>query len=201
MKNIVSSLILIFSICTCAQGQTVSMTSTTDFSKVPQNAYVKDFDGKLNPFIGTWRWTDGNAEFIVQFVKKEMYNGFVGKPAPYKIDTILGGYKYTFNGMVLVNTLNFTTTADINNPSTFQNYATILTGIAPPFIELSMNFDDRGTGNKSGKGRFKLIDPLTLANGQFTAATAHWKIYLKNNTPVGSSPFTFPDDLIMTKMP
>jgi len=101
MKNKILIIAYILAFFSC-KAQTISLT-TVDYINVPDNAYVKDIDGKLNPFIGTWKWVNGNSEFTVVFVKKEMYDA--SGLNPFKEDTVLGGYRYIENGVEIVNTL------------------------------------------------------------------------------------------------
>jgi len=68
-------LLILFVICFACKAQTISL-SNVNWATVPDGAYVKDTDGKLDVFLGTWKWTNGNDEFTVVFVKKEITNRF-----------------------------------------------------------------------------------------------------------------------------
>lgn len=72
-----------------------------NYIKIPDNAYVKDIDGDLNKFLGTWKgvYNNKNYEFVV--VKKSKYFGDMYMDVlemRYKISDILGN--------VLINTLD-----------------------------------------------------------------------------------------------
>jgi hypothetical protein len=195
MKNKILIITYILTIFSC-KAQTISLTNV-DYNNVPDNAYVKDIDGKLAPYIGTWKWVDGNSEFTVVFVKKEMYDA--SGTGRFKQDKLLGGYKYIENGIEIVNTLNFTTEFDPNDISTFNNYANIITNIYNSFDGLSMNLSDV-IKSKYCKGTLELIDPLVL-NGNFVANTAQWKIWQRetfSETPSAQG-FSIPTDIILTK--
>ena len=64
------------------------------------NAYYKDLNNDLNPFEGTWLYTNGNTSLKMVLVKKTMY--FNGK---YFEDLIIGEYQYIENGVEKINTL------------------------------------------------------------------------------------------------
>ncbi|QRM89262.1 hypothetical protein FG167_08460 [Lacinutrix sp. WUR7] len=195
MKNKILIIVCILAVFSC-KAQTISLT-TVDYTNVPDNAYVKDIDGKLNPFIGTWKWIDGNSEFTVVFVKKEMYDA--GGTSRIKQDKIIGGYKYIENGIEIVNTLNFTTDFDPNDISTFDNYAKIITQIDNSFLELSFGLFDK-VKDKYCEGTLELIDPLVL-NGNFVATTAQWKMWQRETfteTPSAQG-FSIPTDIVLTK--
>lgn len=73
--------------------------------RATQGQYYKDIDNLLNPYEGTWLFTEGNRELRIILVKKVNHNNGL-----YREDVIVGGYEYKVNGTTLVNTLD-----DINN--------------------------------------------------------------------------------------
>ena len=67
----------------------------------PDGYYIKDINNYLNPFEGTYLYTNGNTSFKIILVKKvQQYNG------RYYEDLIIGEYQYIENGVEKVNTLN-----------------------------------------------------------------------------------------------
>ncbi|MBE9575374.1 DUF6705 family protein [Flavobacterium proteolyticum] len=67
----------------------------------PDGYYKKDIHNLLNPFEGTYLYTNGNTLFKVILVKKvQQYNG------RYYEDLIIGEYQYIVNGIERVNTIN-----------------------------------------------------------------------------------------------
>jgi hypothetical protein len=69
------------------------------------NAYYKDVNNLLNPFEGTYIYTNGNTSFKIILIKKvNQYNG------RYYEDLIIGEYQYIENGVEKVNTLSDTST-------------------------------------------------------------------------------------------
>jgi len=200
MKIIQILIFLLVSVFAC-KAQTVSLTNV-NWLTVPDGAYVKDTDGKLNAFLGTWKWTNGNDEFTVVFVKKLMYDG--DGTRKFSQDKILGGYRYVNNGVEIANTLNFTTSFNVNDTSTFANFAKIITGINDDLKSLRMQVGD-AIKHKSLGGSFELIDILTLPNGNYSATQAHWTlrekefISINGNPPLPEDGIGLPDDIILTK--
>lgn len=68
---------------------------------LPNGYYMKDINNLLNPFEGTYLYTNGNTVFKIVLVKKiQQYNG------EYYEDLIIGEYQYITNGIERVNTIN-----------------------------------------------------------------------------------------------
>ena len=38
----------------------------------PENPYFKDIDNDFNPFVGEWKWEEGNSSWTMQLQKFEM---------------------------------------------------------------------------------------------------------------------------------
>ena len=65
------------------------------------NAYYKDINNLLNPFEGTFVYTNGSTQLKIKLVKKvQQFNG------RYYEDLIIGEYQYIENGTEIVNTLD-----------------------------------------------------------------------------------------------
>jgi hypothetical protein len=195
MRNIFFITVLFFTLFNC-KAQTISMT-TTNYVNIPNGAYIKDIDGLFNPFIGTWKWTNGNSELTIIFIKKEMYNA--SGLNDYYMDKIMGGYRYIENGILIVNTLNFNTEFTLNDTSTYENYAPILGSIYNPFNELSIKISDK----IKGKGCDAELILINSGSGTITAQwkmrdREHWNINGQNPLPQG---FSIPVNVILTKIP
>lgn len=64
------------------------------------DTYYKDINNLLNPFEGTYIYSNGNTIFKVVLTKKvQQYNG------RFYEDLIIGEYQYTNNGVEIANTL------------------------------------------------------------------------------------------------
>ncbi|WP_369793474.1 DUF6705 family protein [Mangrovimonas sp. ST2L15] len=71
-----------------------------DWQESIDNAYYKDGNQLLDPFVGTWMLDNGSQYLKIVFEKKEMiYNG------NYYEDLLIGEFAYKENGIELANTL------------------------------------------------------------------------------------------------
>ncbi len=68
----------------------------------PDGAYYKDTQNLLDPFAGTYVYTNGTTSFTIVLQKKVM-SSVNGR---YYEDLIIGEYRYIRNGIELLNTLN-----------------------------------------------------------------------------------------------
>ncbi|WP_329804647.1 DUF6705 family protein [Flavobacterium facile] len=67
----------------------------------PDGYYMKDINNLLNPFEGTYIYSNGTTSFKMILIKKvQQFNG------RYYEDLIIGEYQYIENGIEKVNTLN-----------------------------------------------------------------------------------------------
>ncbi len=105
MKKILSILCITFSIIAYAQSSVVSLTTYDVYEDYVEKIYIKDIDGLFNPYIGTWKWTNGNDALTITFQKITMKYLVVGKYKYFK-DDLVAKYKYTQGNTVIVNTLN-----------------------------------------------------------------------------------------------
>lgn len=200
MKNLIIIIICSLNFINC-KAQTISLTRDNHYD-IPNGAYVKDFDNKLTPFVGTWKWTDGTNELIIELVKVVMYNS--SGTNPYYEDIIMGGYKFTQGTTVIVNKLTFNTTFNPSDISSFNNYAPLICHLAKPYDILTIQFYDK-TKNKSCHATLKLVDPLTLPNGQLTSSEAEFKLWNKENWNIdGNNPidqsFILPTNVYLIKL-
>jgi hypothetical protein len=98
MKTVKIIIIALLSITCKAQNPLIDIIGSR--MGQPNGHYVKDMNSLLNPFEGTYLYTNGNTSFKIILVKKvQQYNG------RYYEDLIIGEYLYT-NGVNTVNTLN-----------------------------------------------------------------------------------------------
>lgn len=99
MKKIIIFTLYIFSIGCSAQTPIIDITFQNG-TRV-NGAYYKDINQLINPFRGTWLYTNGTTSLKIVFVKKAMqYN------TQYYEDLIIGEYQYIENGVEKVNTLS-----------------------------------------------------------------------------------------------
>lgn len=73
---------------------------TQSYGKI-KNAYYKDVDNQLNPYVGTWLFANGTDTLKIILKKKEYL-----KIGDCYSDFIVGGYQYIENGTEKLNCLN-----------------------------------------------------------------------------------------------
>lgn len=101
MKNITTTICLLFMFINC-KAQTLVFDISKNFgTENPTGAYYKDTQNLLNPFVGTFVYTNGTTSFKIELKKKEM-SSVNGR---YYEDLIVGAFKYVENGVQKVNTL------------------------------------------------------------------------------------------------
>lgn len=98
MKYIFKLTIILLALSCKAQSPVVPIDTYRQDTTL--GAYFKDLNNELNPFVGTWKYTNGNTFFTITIAKEEMiYNG------KYYEDLLVGEYRYVENGVEKVNTL------------------------------------------------------------------------------------------------
>ena len=107
MKNLILTTLLLLSINCKAQSPIIDIIDD-DGSQV-NGAYYKDINNLLNPFEGTYIYTNGSTSFKMVLVKKSLqYN------SQYYEDLIIGEYQYIKDGVQIANTLSEITTTYLN---------------------------------------------------------------------------------------
>lgn len=97
MKNIFLTLIIILSYS--CKSQTVPLN--TYYDDVNLGAYFKDTFDEMDKFEGTWQYTNGVDTLTITIQKKtHIYSG------KYYEDLLIGEYRFTSNGVEMVNTLS-----------------------------------------------------------------------------------------------
>lgn len=98
MKKIVKILLLFLPLYSNAQSPVINIKNQDGFPIT--DAYYKDIDQVLNPFEGTYLYTNGTTFLKVVLEKKIMsFDGF-----KYS-DLLIGEYQYVENGIEKINTL------------------------------------------------------------------------------------------------
>ena len=92
-------LILIFFNCKAQVITPLYNDGTTPYDGIQPSRYYKDVDNDFNPYVGTWKWQDGNNSLTIIFNK--ITNHFSGGQS-YN-DLLVGEYQYVENGNMLVN--------------------------------------------------------------------------------------------------
>jgi hypothetical protein len=190
MKNTILLLVTILSI-SCKAQQTYSL-SNYDSKNLKNNNYIKDIDGILNKFVGSWVWENTTTKLTIVFTKKEHWNP--NNFSNFFEDIIVGNYQLEENGITVINTLGHLS----DNLYDFDNFPNILTNInQAPFGSLRVRIFDI-LKSKRCQGNFDIIDVNT------SPLTAHWEIFdIETFYPDGSPPrlpeHSIPTDIILTK--
>jgi len=144
-KNIFIILFVSFAIQCKAQTPIIDLQDWR--GQIIPNMYLKDTNNVLNPFEGTWIYTNGNTSLKIILVKKNM----TYSPNYYE-DLIIGEYQYIENGIEKFNSLS-----DINAVLQYENRHKIDGNFIPytssPFdeviageVRLNLNFRDNMGG-------------------------------------------------------
>ena len=104
MKNIILVIVTVFTFAnTNAQSPIIDIDNGINFPNSITDAHYKDVQGFMNPFVGTWLYTNGNTSFKLVLTKYTME--YTGK---FYMDYVAGEYQYIENGVEIRNTLNNT---------------------------------------------------------------------------------------------
>lgn len=99
MKNIFLILNLLFSTFSIF-AQIIDIDSGITVIDAPSGAYVKDINNTFTPFLGTWKYQNGNEILIIKLEKVSQY--YYPEYGNYE-DFIKGNYSYTLdNGFTYI---------------------------------------------------------------------------------------------------
>jgi hypothetical protein len=181
MKNIFIILSVAFAIQCKAQSPIIDLMDR-DGTRL-NNAYYKDVYNRLNPFEGTWLYTNGTTSLKIVLVKKEMK-----RLGTYYEDLLIGELQYIDNGVEKFNSL-----ADINTvypneykhsivgnhipttPTPFDQYI-------PGEVRVQLMFEDNRGGNINVR--------KTTVGGQ--DAIQIWRVCGYEDSVVGDPPLPLP---------
>jgi hypothetical protein len=99
-KYIYISIVSLF-LMNCKAQNILPVQSLPTYTKITENDYIKDTNGLLNPYVGTW--VDTNGVDTLKFVIRKAVNNYNGY---YHEDILYGEYQYIKNGVELINTLS-----------------------------------------------------------------------------------------------
>ena len=121
-KIILTFALLIYSMSNIiAQTSIIQVGSGVTVMDAPSGTYIKDINNTFAPFIGTWKYENGNEILIVKFEKVTQY--YYPEYGNYK-DFIKGNYSYTQDGGVTYITNTIETNAFVNDPNINSFYST-----------------------------------------------------------------------------
>lgn len=119
-------ILTVFLIGTNLQAQ-ITLSDIEDINYPEAWVYYKDVNHILDPFVGTWLYTNGNTFFkiVLEKIENSAYNNGI-----YYEDLLIGAYRYVENGVEKVNTLN-ELNAVYTQRSDYEIYGhTVMTGNA-----------------------------------------------------------------------
>lgn len=131
MKTI-KIIILILLFVNNSLGQNIiNVDSPNTRMDVPAGTYLKDINHTFDPFLGTWKYQNGNEILVVTLEKVEMY---LDTEYSTYYDFIKGNYSYTTDGgaTYVVNTI--AQNAGNNNPNINSMYS------CGPIVPTTINF-------------------------------------------------------------
>ncbi|RSK41773.1 DUF6705 family protein [Mangrovimonas spongiae] len=204
MKNIILTLIILFTLSCKAQSPIVNIASDYDSDDIVDGCYLKDVNNSFAPFIGTWQWTNGTDTLTIVFSKIEMvYNNL----SEMYTDQLIGKYKYVENGVEIFNTLDY----DINANNAWDLHPNYPKRMLAPMLGAcyrnttlaDFSFMDY-LKDKGEVAKFELLDLLTDLNGEFNVTQAkltlsnreHWNV---NGQNPRDPEFTIPNNITLTK--
>lgn len=118
MKNTFFYIMILFlMINTSCKAQVVNLDREAhDFQA---GNYYKDINNKLNPYVGTWLYTNGNNSLKIIIQKREhiYYSN-----SNYYEDYLVGEFQYIENGVEIINRLSLINDVNIGNHSIFGNW-------------------------------------------------------------------------------
>jgi hypothetical protein len=101
MKHLFKILSLFLIALSCKAQNPILDISERDGWNDTSQVYYKDIHNQLNPFEGTYVYSDGNTSLKIVLQKKTMSFNSV-----YYEDMLIGEYQYIENGIEKINTLN-----------------------------------------------------------------------------------------------
>lgn len=111
-KYIIITILSLLSINCHSQSQIIDIMDYD--GKAIIDYYYKDVNNLLDPFAGTWVYSNGNRNIKLVLTKKiKLYNGKIYK------DLIVGGVEYKENNAIIVSTLSYLN----NNYNDYLDYA------------------------------------------------------------------------------
>lgn len=199
MKKFIFILFVLFNYGINAQS-IVDICSIESVYHLPSGSYIKDVNGKLDKFAGTWIWTNGNEE--VTFKLQKVVHQYFFESGTYE-DYMIGDYKYTKNNgsLVVVNSMA--------PPSQLIFVDHLLPEFHPMYASCPENettidflFKDIILGKDFCEAVFEFV-PGSTTQMKLTQSREGMGIMINEGDPIPviNQGFTIPNDIILTKQP
>lgn len=194
MKKLFFLTILLSTTLANSQSPIISLKAFDNNSDRPTGTYIKDLNNYYTPYLGIWKWENGNNSLEIKFEKINMV--FDGE---LYFDEIIGKYKYIKDGVVLHNSLDYIITN--SNYWGYLYYIFKGSGYLEDFKIFTRFYDI--SKKQHLNAFFELINPLTLNNVlvanelKMTTSIIHQlNLNGTHNSEVG---LNYPSELILTK--
>ncbi|MGI9652457.1 DUF6705 family protein [Chryseobacterium sp. RLHN22] len=191
MKKIILIIIIISSISCKSQNKIIDIINVCNshpFNSMNGSLYKKDISNIYQPFIGTWKWTEGNREMTLVLIKQAKFHYSSGIDNFYE-DRLVGYYIYKENGIEIINTSNVDLMSDYSFKIGFDIHCDDDTGI------YTVNFKDIPK-NKYYEVK---LEKLSSTQMKFTGKMGENSI-IKTKTPtLVYGGYSFPLEMVFTK--
>ena len=177
-------------------------TDNTSFYFPPANPkYYKDINHYFDPFLGTWKYTNGNKTFIVTLWKDVMrpYQDSDGLNINYYSDKIYGHYKMVQDYGTSSQSIIYT--SEINMGVSSTQWPTVIFASSTTPNKLDGHLFDINT-EPANSEFFPLRGFLSITiNSGSNPVTAHWKVTDSEERLSSGKNYTFviPTDITLTK--
>ena len=170
-----------------SQITTVNLNEKTLFS-ASFGTYIKDINHTFDPYLGIWKYQNGNEIFIIKLEKVTKYYD-----ADFKVyfDFIKGNYSYSTDGGITFLVNSILTNSNNNSPDDNPIYSS-----DPAYFD-NNNFSFKDIlFNKSCFATVKFISGST---SQLEFQLSEWtRGYIIGEQPIPSG-FSIPNNVILTK--
>ncbi|MDK2773074.1 MAG: hypothetical protein KYX68_12750 [Flavobacterium sp.] len=183
--------ILLVNLFSCkAQTNTINITehcNNNTLSDTDGELYLKDINNLYANYVGTWKWQEGNREFILTLIKQTKYH-YNQRINNYFEDRIVGYYIYKENNVELINTSNDDITIFSPNVDYKLDCHSVLSGSIKDILK-----------NKIYDSWFEIVSPTQI---RLKAKEREYIRFIKEGMPVpppihyGTS---FPLEMILIK--
>ncbi|SDM33863.1 DUF6705 family protein [Chryseobacterium taihuense] len=151
------------------------------------SVYLKDISNIYTPYIGTWKWAEGNKEMVLTLLKQTKYHVNTYVNNNYYEDRLVGYYTYKENGVTLI---------DTSGENLLQDYINVNFSILCDSTISSFLFKDvyRGTSYEV------TLEKLSSTQLKFTGKIGENTYdHSRTGTIYYQSGTTFPLDMVFTK--
>ena len=207
MKKAIIISVLFFGIVNLSYSQTIKPLSnfyTDTFPKAEDvfiPVYYKDIDNNFIPFLGQWKYVNGNTTFIVSLWKKTKLPIYHKEFLHYYVDNIFGHYQmFTDYGLT---TQQLLYTSQTNIGTTNQMWETVIiskVGIANKLTGTINDIMGTPVNNNYPEGTTGYLS-MTINPGT-SPVTAQWFVSNSGSLYNINQPknFTIPTNVTLTKI-